>query len=70
MQTILFAVLAGLCWGIGEMFTKSVLHTKQIGPITAIAVRSTFVLTGATTRAAQSCLDTSPIEVQTVISIY
>jgi len=44
MQTILYAVLAGLCWGIGEMFTKSVLHTKQIGPITAIAVRSTFVL--------------------------
>jgi bacterial/archaeal transporter family protein len=44
MQTIIYAVLAGLCWGLGETFTKSVLNTKQIGPITAIAVRSTFVL--------------------------
>jgi transporter family protein len=44
MKAILFAVLAGLCWGIGELFTKSVLHTKQIGPITAITVRSTVAL--------------------------
>ncbi|MFG0256766.1 MAG: EamA family transporter [Phycisphaerales bacterium JB043] len=44
MQTIIYAVLAGLCWGVGESFTKSVLHTHKIGPVTAIAVRSTFVL--------------------------
>ena len=44
MIAIVFAVLAGLCWGIGEIFTKSVLHTKQIGPITAIAVRSTVAI--------------------------
>jgi len=44
MLAILFAVLAGLCWGIGEVFTKSVLHTRQVGPITAIALRSTVAL--------------------------
>jgi transporter family protein len=44
MKAVLFAVLAGLCWGVGEVFTKAVLHTKQVGPITAIAVRSTVAL--------------------------
>ena len=44
MRAILFATLAGLCWGVGEVFTKSVLHSKQVGPITAIAVRSTIAL--------------------------
>ena len=44
MRPYLFAVAAGLCWGIGEVFTKSVLHTGRIGPITAIAVRSTVAL--------------------------
>ncbi|MHC4977056.1 MAG: EamA family transporter [Planctomycetota bacterium] len=44
MQTIIYAVLAGLCWGVGESFTKSVLHTHKIGPVTALAIRSTFVL--------------------------
>lgn len=44
MNAILVAVLAGLCWGVGELFTKSALHTKQIGPLTAIAVRSTIAL--------------------------
>lgn len=44
MKPILFACAAGLCWGIGELFTKSVLHTKQIGPITAITIRSTVAL--------------------------
>ena len=37
-------VLAGLCWGVGEVFTKSVLHGGRIGPLTAIAVRSTVAL--------------------------
>lgn len=41
---VLFAVLAGLGWGVGEFFTKQVLHTGKIGPLTAIAVRSTVAL--------------------------
>lgn len=44
MKAILFAIAAGLCWGVGELFTKSVLHTGKIGPVTAIAVRSTVAL--------------------------
>lgn len=44
MQAVLFALLAGLCWGVGEVFTKSVLHSKQVGPLAAIAVRSTVAL--------------------------
>ncbi|HZW11227.1 MAG TPA: DMT family transporter [Phycisphaerales bacterium] len=44
MKAILLAVCAGLCWGIGELCTKSVLHTGKVGPITAIAVRSTVAL--------------------------
>jgi bacterial/archaeal transporter family protein len=41
---IVLACGAGLCWGVGELFTKSVLHTKQIGPITAITVRTAVAL--------------------------
>lgn len=44
MNAIILAVLAGVCWGVGELFTKSVLHTGKIGPLTAIAVRSTIAL--------------------------
>lgn len=44
MLAIVFAVLAGLCWGVGEVFTKSVLHSRQVGPLAAIAVRSTVAL--------------------------
>jgi transporter family protein len=44
MRAIVLAVAAGLCWGIGELFTKSVLHTGKVGPLTAIAVRSTVAL--------------------------
>jgi transporter family protein len=44
MKAIVLAVLAGLCWGIGEVFTKSVLHSGKVGPLTAIAVRSTVAL--------------------------
>lgn len=44
MNAVVLAVCAGLCWGIGEVFTKSVLHTRSVGPITAIAVRSTVAL--------------------------
>lgn len=44
MRAMILAVLAGLCWGIGELCTKSVLHTHRIGPMTAIAVRSSIAL--------------------------
>lgn len=44
MNAIILAIAAGLCWGIGELFTRSALHTKQIGPLAAIAVRSTVAL--------------------------
>ena len=44
MHAVLLAITAGLCWGVGELFTKSVLHTGKVGPITAIAVRSTVAL--------------------------
>lgn len=38
------AIIAGLGWGIGEVCTKSVLHSGKIGPMTAIAVRSVVAL--------------------------
>lgn len=44
MKAILFAVLAGLCWGVGELFSKSVLHTGRVGPITVAAVRAAVAL--------------------------
>jgi transporter family protein len=44
MKATLIALLAGLCWGVGEAFTKSVLHTGKIGPFTAMAVRTTVAL--------------------------
>jgi uncharacterized membrane protein len=44
MKAIMLAVAAGLCWGIGEFFTKQVLHSGKVGPLTAIAVRSTVAL--------------------------
>jgi uncharacterized membrane protein len=44
MNAILFAILAGLCWGVGEVFTRAVLHTKQVAPLAAIAIRTTVAL--------------------------
>ena len=44
MNAALLAIGAGLCWGVGELFTKAVLHTGKVGPITAICVRSTVAL--------------------------
>ncbi len=44
MRATLLAVAAGLCWGIGELCTKSVLHGHKIGPLTAILVRSLVAL--------------------------
>jgi uncharacterized membrane protein len=44
MKAVILAVLAGLGWGVGEFFTKQVLHGGRVGPLTAIAVRSTVAL--------------------------
>jgi transporter family protein len=44
MNAVWLAVLAGACWGVGELCTKMVLHTHRIGPVTAIALRSTIAL--------------------------
>lgn len=44
MQAIILAVCAGICWGVGELFTRSVLHTRQVGPVTAIMVRTAVAL--------------------------
>ncbi len=44
MNSIGLAILAGVSWGIGEAFTRSVLHSGKIGPLTAIAIRSTVAL--------------------------
>jgi uncharacterized membrane protein len=41
---VLLAVAAGLCWGIGEVCTKAVLHTHKVGPMAAIALRSAVAL--------------------------
>jgi len=40
MNAILCGILAGVCWGVGELFTKSVLHTHQVGPMTVLLVRA------------------------------
>ncbi|CAG1000496.1 hypothetical protein PHYC_02843 [Phycisphaerales bacterium] len=39
-KAILFAVLAGLCWGVGEIGTKAALNSKQVGPMGATLVRA------------------------------
>ena len=44
MAPIVFAILAGLCWGIGELAAKSALKSGEVGPMTAIAVRATVAL--------------------------
>ena len=44
MKAIALAIAAGLCWGIGELFTKSALHSGRIGPVSLIAIRSTVAL--------------------------
>lgn len=41
---VLFAVLAGLCWGFGEVCARSVLHGGKVGPFMAVAIRSSVAL--------------------------
>lgn len=62
MYAILCAVLAGLCWGVGEIFTKSAINTKEIGPFGAAFMRAavTLPLALAGLLAAQMFLKTEP----------
>ncbi|MDX2132944.1 MAG: EamA family transporter [Planctomycetota bacterium] len=39
-KAILFAILAGLCWGVGEIGTKAALNSRQVGPMGATLVRA------------------------------
>jgi transporter family protein len=44
MAPFVFAILAGLFWGVGELAAKSALKSGEVGPMTAIAVRATVAL--------------------------
>jgi len=44
MKAVLLAIAAGLCWGVGEVCTRSVLHSGRFGPFSAVALRSTIAL--------------------------
>jgi uncharacterized membrane protein len=44
MKAVIFAILAGLCWGLGELFTKSVLQSGRVGPMTILLVRTAAAL--------------------------
>lgn len=44
MRAILCAILAGLCWGVGEIFTKWALNTGKVGPMTVQLVRAAVTL--------------------------
>lgn len=44
MKAILLAIAAGLCWGIGEACTRSVLHDGRVGPLTALVIRALVAL--------------------------
>jgi len=39
MKAILFAVLAGVCWGLGEVATKQVLSSGKVGTWSLLLVR-------------------------------
>jgi len=47
MQAIILAILAGLCWGVGEIFTKAARNSRQIGPMGALLVRALVTLVPA-----------------------
>lgn len=44
MKAMLCAIAAGLCWGIGELCTKSVLHSGKVGLMTVMLVRALCAL--------------------------
>lgn len=44
MRAVVFAILAGVCWGAGELFSKAVLHSGKVGPMTLLLVRTAVAL--------------------------
>lgn len=44
MKAVVFAVIAGLCWGVGEIFTKSALNSGKVGPMAVLLVRALVTL--------------------------
>lgn len=64
MQAILCAIAAGLCWGVGEIFTKSAINTKEIGPLGTVLLRAAVTLPLAVVGylVARSVLKTEPQE--------
>ncbi len=44
MKAVIFALLTGVCWGVGELFTKMVLQSGRVGTMTALAVRASVAL--------------------------
>ncbi len=44
MLAIICAILAGLCWGVGEIFTKAAINTKEIGPLGTAFMRAAVTL--------------------------
>lgn len=44
MKPLVFAALAGLCWGVGEVCTRSVLHSRQVGAMGVLLVRAAVAL--------------------------
>ncbi|MBX3356956.1 MAG: DMT family transporter [Phycisphaeraceae bacterium] len=44
MAAILLAIVAGLCWGVGEILTKGALNSGQVGPMTTLLVRAAVTL--------------------------
>src|SRR5689334_8834020 len=38
------AILAGLCWGVGEIFTKSAINSREIGALGTLLVRAAVTL--------------------------
>jgi uncharacterized membrane protein len=44
MAALLCAILAGLAWGVGEIFTKSALNSREIGPLGSLLVRAAVTL--------------------------
>ena len=64
MNAILCAVLAGLAWGVGEIFTKSAINSREVGPFAAALVRAavTLPLAALGLMLAQWLLKTEPPE--------
>lgn len=44
LPAVLLAIGAGLCWGTGEVCTKSVLASGHVGPFAAVMVRTIVAL--------------------------